>query len=105
MIPQEAKIEESSLIQIIHSPDEPDGTIPLEIWDCTNGWNSCGFDSVAGAIASIRGHVGIPFDMGVEMVRSLLVQFPSEIGVPSKHLMMICIHHAIMDGGSYPIII
>ncbi|MCP3666918.1 MAG: hypothetical protein GY696_31230 [Gammaproteobacteria bacterium] len=39
------------------------------------------------------------------MVRSLLVKFPSEIGVPSKHLMIICIHHAIMDGGSVRILL
>ncbi|MCP4079714.1 MAG: hypothetical protein GY743_05660, partial [Planctomycetaceae bacterium] len=77
--------------------------IPLEICDCTKGWNSSGFGSAADAIDAIRGHVATPFDMGVEMVRSLLVKFPSEIGVPSKHLMIICIHHAIMDGGSVPI--
>ncbi len=39
------------------------------------------------------------------MVRSLLVKFPSETGVPSKHLMIICINHAIMDGGSVPILL
>ncbi|MCP4080578.1 MAG: hypothetical protein GY743_10050, partial [Planctomycetaceae bacterium] len=50
-------------------------------------------------------HVATPFDTEVEMIRSLLVKLPSEIGVPNKHLMMICIHHTIMDGGSYPIII
>ncbi len=33
LTPQEAKTEESSLIQIIRSPDESGGTIPLEIWD------------------------------------------------------------------------
>ncbi|MCP4074305.1 MAG: hypothetical protein GY742_21660, partial [Hyphomicrobiales bacterium] len=103
LTPQEAKTEESSLIQIIYSPDEPGGTIPLEVWDYSIGWNSCGFDSAAGVIAAIGDHVGTPFDMEVEVVQSLLVKFPSEIGVPSKHLMMICIHHAIMDGGSAPI--
>ncbi len=103
MTPQEAKNEESSLVQIICSPDEPDGTIPLEIWDCTNGWNSCGFDSAAGVIAAIGGHVGTPFDMGVEMVRSLLVKLPSDLGAPNKHLIMISIHHAIIDGESVPI--
>ncbi len=102
MTPQEAKAEESSLIQIIRPPDEPGGTIPLEVWDCTNGWNSSGFDSTADAIGD---HVVTPFDMGVEMVRSLLVKLPSEIGAPNKHLMMICIHHAISDGESIPIIL
>ncbi|MCP3667548.1 MAG: hypothetical protein GY696_34490, partial [Gammaproteobacteria bacterium] len=105
MTPQEAKTEGSSLIQIIRPPEEPGGTIPLEIWDCTNGWNSCGFDSIAGLIAAIGNHVATPFDTEVEMVRSLLVKLPSEIGVPNKHLMMISIHHAIMDGGSHPIIL
>ncbi len=105
MTPQEAKTEDSSLIQIIRSPDEPDSTISLEIWDCTNGWNSCGFDSAADAVTAFGEHVATPFDMGVEMVRSLLVKFPSEIGVPSKYLIMICIHHAILDGMSGRIIL
>ncbi len=105
MTPQEAKTEGSSLIQIIRPPEEPGGTIPLEIWDCTNGWNSCGFDSISGLIAAIGNHVATPFDTEVEMVRSLLVKLPSEIGVPNTHLMMISIHHAIMDGGSHPIIL
>ncbi len=105
LTPQEAKTEESILIQIIRSPDESGGTIPLEIWDCTNGWNSCGFDSIAGVIAAIGDNVGTPFDMGVEMVRSLLVKLPSESGAPNKHLIMISIHHAIMDGQSAPIIL
>ncbi len=105
MTPQEAKTEGSSLIQIICSPDEPDGTIPLEIWDCTNGWNSCGLDSVAGVIAAIGSHVATAFDMGLEMVRSLLVKMPCESGAPNKHLIMISIHHAIIDGESNPIIL
>ncbi|MCP4316672.1 MAG: hypothetical protein GY789_11840, partial [Hyphomicrobiales bacterium] len=105
MTPQEAKADESSLIQIIHPPEEPGGTIPLEIWDCTNGWNSCGFDSAAGVIATIGGHVGTPFDMGVEMARSLLVKLPSEVGAPNKHVMWISIHHAISDGESVRIIL
>ncbi len=105
MTPQEAKAEESSLIQIIRPPEEPGGTIPLEVWDCTNGWNNSGFDSTADAIGGIGGHVATPFDMGVEMVRSLLVKLPSDIGAPNKHLMMICIHHAISDGGSVRIVL
>eukprot|EP01084_Bolivina_argentea_P003851 7281_1 len=56
LVLQEAKAEENSLIQIIRPPEEPGGTIPLEIWDCTNGWNSCGFDSAADVIAAIGGH-------------------------------------------------
>ncbi len=105
MISQEAKTNESSLIQIIRPPEEPGGTIPLDIWDCTDGWKSSGFDSAADAIAAIGGHVATPFDMGVEMVRSLLVKLPSEIGAPNKQLVMISIHHAIMDGGSVRIIL
>ncbi len=31
-IPQEAKTDESSLVQIIRPPEEPGGTVPLEIW-------------------------------------------------------------------------
>ncbi len=77
----------------------------MEVWDCTKYWNSCGFDSAAGAITAIGGHVATPFDMGVEMVRSLLVKLPSEIGAPNKHLMMICIHHSISDGWSIPIVL
>eukprot|EP01084_Bolivina_argentea_P003850 7280_1 len=57
LILQEAKAEENSLIQIIRPPEESGGTIPLEIWDCTNGWNSSGFDSTADALAAIGGHV------------------------------------------------
>ncbi len=102
MTPQEAKAEESSLIQIIRPPEEPGGTIPLEVWDCTNGWNSSGFDS---AVDAIGGHVTIPFDMGVETIRSLLVKLPSDIGAPNKHLMMICIHHAVTNGWSAQIIL
>ncbi len=102
---QEAKFHQCSLTQSIRPPDEPGGTIPLEIWDCTNGWNSSGFDSAAAAIVAIGGHVGAPFDMEVGMVRSLLVKLPSEIGAPNKHLMMICIHHAISDGESVRIVL
>ncbi len=102
---QEAKADENSLIQIIRPPDEPGGTIPLEVWDCTNGWNSSGFDSAADVITTIGGHVATPFDMGMEMVRSLLVKLPSEIGAPNKHLMMICIHHSITDAWSDRIIL
>ncbi len=102
MTPQEVKAEKSSLIQIIRPRDEPGGTIPLEVWDCTNGWNSSGFDSAADAIGD---HVVTPFDMGVAMVRSLHVKLPSEIETPNKHLMMICIHHAITDVWSNRIIL
>ncbi len=105
MTPQEAKTDESSLIQIIHPPEEPGGTIPLDIWDCTDGWKSSEFDSAADTIAAVRGHVAAPFDLGIQMVRSLLVKLPSEIGAPNKHLMMISIHHAIIDGGSCRIIV
>ncbi len=105
MTPQDAKTDESGLIQIIHPPEEPGGTIPLDIWDCTDGWNSSGFDSIADAIGSFRSHVVTPFDMGVGMVRSLLVKLPTEIGEPNKHLVMISIHHAIMDGWSVRIIL
>ncbi len=105
MTPQEAKAEENSLIQIIRPPEEPGGTIPLEVWDCTNGWNSSSFDSAADAITAIGSHVVTPFDMGVEMVRSLLVKLPSEIEAPNKHLMMIYIHHAITDGWSAQIVL
>ncbi len=104
-IPQEAKTDESSLVQIIRPPEEPGGTIPLEIWDCTDGWKSSGFDLVTDAIGAIVGHASTPFYMGMEMVRSLLVKLPSEIGAPSEHLMMISIHHAILDGGSGRIIL
>ncbi len=105
MTPQEAKTDESSLIQIIHPPEEPGGSIPLDIWDCTDGWNSSGFDSTADAIGSFRSHVATPFDMGVGMVRSLLVKLPTEIDVPNKYLVMISIHHAIIDGASGRIIL
>ncbi|MCP4319526.1 MAG: hypothetical protein GY789_26955, partial [Hyphomicrobiales bacterium] len=105
MTSQEAKAEESSLIQIICPPEEPGGTIPLEVWDCTNGWNSSGFDSAADVIAAIGGHVATPFELGLEMVRSLLVMLPSEIEAPNKYLMMICIHHAITDGWSAQIVL
>ncbi len=105
MISQEAKTDEISLIQIIRPPEEPEGTIPLEIWDCTNGWKSCEFDSLASVIVAIGDHIAAPFDMGMEMVRSLLVKLPAESGVPNKHLVMISIHHAITDGGSAPILL
>ncbi len=105
MTSQEAKTYESSLIQIIHHPDETGGTIPLEIWDCSDGWKSSGFDSAVDTIAAIGGHVATPFDMGVEMVRSLLVKLPTEIVAPNKYLMTISIHHAIMDGWSIRIIL
>ncbi len=105
MTSQGANTYESSLTQIIHPPEEPGGTIPLEIWDCTDGWKSSGFDSSVDAIAAIGGHIATPFNMGVEMVRSLLVKLPNEIGVPSKHLIMITIHHAISDGGSNHVVL
>ncbi len=105
MTSQEAKTDESSLIQTIHPPEEPGGTIPLEVWDFTNGWKSPGFDSTAGAIAAIRGHVAAPFDLGVQMVRAFLVKLPTEIDAPNKHWMMLSIHHAILDGWSVRIIL
>ncbi len=61
--------------------------------------------SAADAIGAIRGHVTTPFDMGVEMVRSLLVKLPTEIDAPNKHLMMISFHHAIIDGWSTRIVL
>ncbi len=105
MTSQEAQTYESGLIQIIHPPEEPGGTIPLEFWDCSDSWKSFGFNSAADAIAAIGGHASTPFDMGVEMARSLLVKLPNEIGVPSKYLIMITIHHAISDGGSHRIVL
>ncbi|MCP4088399.1 MAG: hypothetical protein GY746_01195 [Gammaproteobacteria bacterium] len=105
MTSQEAKTDESSLIQIIRPPEEPGGTVPLEIWDCTDGWKSSGFDSAVDAFAAIGGHNLTPFDVEVEMVRSLLVKLPTEIGAPNKHLMMISIHHAIIDDLSVRIVL
>ncbi len=105
MTSQEAKTDESSLVQIIRPLEEPGGTIPLEIWDCTDGWKSSGFDLVTDVIGAIVGHTSTPFDMGMEMVRSLLVKLPSEIEAPNKHLMVISIHHAISDGGSHRIVL
>ncbi len=92
-------------MQVIHPPEKQDGTIPLEVWDCSNGWNSCGYDSAADFIVAVVQHNATPFDMGVEMVRSLLVKLPSEVGSPNMHLIVISIHHAITDGWSIPIII
>ncbi len=92
-------------MQVIHPPEEQGGTIPLEVWDCSNGWNSCGYNSAADFIAAVVQHNATPFDMGVEMVRSLFVKLPSEIGSPNEHMMVISIHHAIMDGWSIPIIV
>ncbi|MCP4090965.1 MAG: hypothetical protein GY746_14415 [Gammaproteobacteria bacterium] len=104
-IPQEAKTDESSLVQIIRPPEEPGGTVPLEIWDCTDGWKSSGFDSAADVITAILGHSSVPFNMGVAMFRSLLVKLPTEIEAPNKHLMVITIHHAIIDVESTQIIL
>ncbi len=105
MISQEAKTNESSLTQIIRPPDEPGGTIPLDVWDCSDGWKSSGCNSAANVITAICGYVATPFNMGEEMVRSLLVKLPSETEVPNKHLMTIAIHHAIMDAWSIGIIL
>ncbi|MCP4089660.1 MAG: hypothetical protein GY746_07685, partial [Gammaproteobacteria bacterium] len=105
MISQEGKADESSLIQIIRIPEEPGGTVPLEVLNCSDGWKSSGFASAVDVITAIVGHASTPFDMGEEMVRSLLVKLPSEIEAPKKHLMMISIHHAIMDGMSVRIIL
>ncbi|MCP4088470.1 MAG: hypothetical protein GY746_01565, partial [Gammaproteobacteria bacterium] len=105
MIYQEAKTGESSLTQIICPPEEPGGTVPLEVWDCSDDWKSSGFDSGVDTISAIVGYTLTPFDMGVEVVRSLLVKLPIETGVPNMHVMMISIHHAIMDGGSVRIIL
>ncbi|MCP3665492.1 MAG: hypothetical protein GY696_23850, partial [Gammaproteobacteria bacterium] len=99
---QEAKTDESRLVQVIHPPEEQGGAIPLEVWDCSNG---CGYDSTADFIAAIVQQNATPFDMGVEMVRSLLVNLPHEIGSPNEHIMVISIHHAILDGFSVPIIV
>ncbi len=92
-------------MQIIRPPEEPGGTIPLEVWDFTNGWKSSGFDSIADAITAIGGHAAAPFDLGVQMVRSLLVKLPSEIDAPNKHLIVLSIHHAIVDISSIRIIL
>ncbi len=56
-------------------------------------------------IAAIVGHFATQFNMGVEMVRSLLVKLPSDTEVPNKHLMMITLHHAISDAGSCQIVL
>ncbi|MCP4090375.1 MAG: hypothetical protein GY746_11365, partial [Gammaproteobacteria bacterium] len=63
MTSQETKTDQSSLIQIIRSPEEPGGTIPLEVWDCTDGLKSSGFDSGVGAISAIVAYSLTPFDM------------------------------------------
>ncbi|MCP4088675.1 MAG: hypothetical protein GY746_02630, partial [Gammaproteobacteria bacterium] len=105
MISQEGKADESSLLQIIRISEEPGGTIPLEVLDCSDGWKSSGFASAVDVITTIVGHASAPFDMGAEMVRSLLMKLPSETGVPNKHWMMITLHHAISDGGSHRIIL
>ncbi len=105
MTSQEAKTYESSLTQIIRPPDEPGGTIPLEIWDCSDGWKSSGCNSAANVITAVVCHISTPFDMGVEMIRSLLMKLPNDTGAPNEHLMMISIHHAISDGLSDGIIL
>ncbi len=105
MTSQEAKTDESSLIQIIRPPEEPGGTVPLEIWDYSDGWNSSGFDSASDAIATIGGHIATPFDMGVEVVRPLLVKLPTGIEAPNKHLMVLSFHHTIIDGWSARIVL
>ncbi len=46
-----------------------------------------------------------PLNIGVEMVRPVLVKLPSEIGAPNKQLMIISVHHAIADAWSVPIIL
>ncbi|MCP3664818.1 MAG: hypothetical protein GY696_20380, partial [Gammaproteobacteria bacterium] len=43
--------------------------------------------------------------MSLEMVRSLLVKLPSEIKAPNEHVMVVSLHHAIMDAHTIPIII
>ncbi len=108
MTSQEAKtIEtiESSLIQIIRPSEEPEGTIPVDTWDCTDGWKNSGFNSAADIISAIGGHVAAPFNMEVEMVRSLVVKLPTEVGAPNQHLIMITTRHAIMDAWSIRIIL
>ncbi len=102
---QAARADGSRLLQVIRSSEEPGGTIPLEVWDCSNGWNGCGFNSTADFITALEQHVARPFDMAVEMVQSLLVKLPSEIGAPNEHIMAISLHHAIMDNSSAPIFI
>ncbi len=105
MTPQEAKTDESSLIQTIRPPEEPGGTIPLEVWDCTKGWKNSGFGSEADAIASIVGLVVPPLNIEVQMVRTVLLKFPSEVGTAKEHLMIISIHHAISDEVSNRVIL
>ncbi len=105
MTSQEAKSNDSRVIQIIRPPEEPGGTIPLEVWDCSNGWNSSGFNSVADFTAAIIGYISARFDMAVEMVRSLLVKLPSEIGAPNNYKMVISIHHALQDNSCVSIIV
>ncbi len=39
------------------------------------------------------------------MIRPVLLKLPSKIGTPSKHLMMISFHHAIMDAWSAQIVL
>ncbi len=102
---QETKSNDSRVIQIIHPPEEPGGAIPLEVWDCSNGWNSSGFNSLADFITAVVQHNARPFDMRVEMVQSLLVKLPNEIRAPNEHMIVISIHHAIMDNQAIPIIV
>ncbi|MCP3664366.1 MAG: AMP-binding protein, partial [Gammaproteobacteria bacterium] len=102
---QKAKTDEGRLFQVIHPPEEQGGTIPLEVWDCSNGWNNCSFGSAPEVMAAMQGYIAIPFDMAEKMVRSLLVKLPNEVGEPNMHVIVISIHHAIMDGWSIPIIV
>ncbi|MCP4088168.1 MAG: hypothetical protein GY746_00010, partial [Gammaproteobacteria bacterium] len=68
LMSQAARADGCRLLQVIRSSEEPGGTIPLEVWDCSNGWNSCGFNSTADFITALEQHVARPFDMAVEMV-------------------------------------
>ncbi len=105
MISQKTEADDDRLVQKIRPSEEPGGTIPLEVWDCTSGWSSSGFDSAVNFIAAVIGRASKPFNMDVEMVWSLLVKLPSEIGAPNVYAIVICVHHAIVDGLSAPIIV
>ncbi len=43
--------------------------------------------------------------MNVEIIQSLLVKLPSEIGASNKYKMVISTHHALQDNSCVPVII
>ncbi|MCP3664938.1 MAG: hypothetical protein GY696_20980, partial [Gammaproteobacteria bacterium] len=97
--------DDGRLVQKILPPEEPGGTVPLEVWDCSSGWNSRGFGSAANFIAAIIELTAKPFDLGVQMAQSFLVKLPNETGAPNLYSIIISVHHAIVDGLSARIIV